>query len=149
MSFHQAFSSLLFSLTSAVIVSFIHCSFSLSDTYLVFRVWIFPSADLETYCIIPQSHQVNCNLYGMVLPLGIHFLGDWWQWLLSSCMTLVSLLWFWMVFEVWNGWGCHLILMILFLFLWWCFEFCSVMILSSVFWSQCVGNSTLFCRPKL
>ena len=81
------------------------------------EVWIFPSADLETYYIIPQRYQVKCYLHGMVVPLGLHFLGDQCQWLLSSCMTLVSLLWFRKVFQVWNGWGCDLILVILFLFL--------------------------------
>ena len=89
------------------------------SSWVYLEVKMFPSADLETYFIIPQSHQVICNLHGMVLPLGLHLLGDWYQWLLSFCMTLVSLLWLLMVFEVWNRWGCGLVLVILFLSLWW------------------------------
>ena len=116
----QILSSLLLFLTSAVIVSFICGGFSPSDTFLVFRgvnLSISWFSD-QLYNSTKSSGELHSPWYGT----SINSLLRWlmlmvFVFLYDTCFIVVTLIG--VVFEVWDRWGCDLILVILFLFLWW------------------------------
>ena len=110
-----------FFLLHAVIVSFIHGSFGLSDTFLMprdvnfsiswFRDILYNSTKSSSELQSPwYGTSMRTSLFRRLMLIAFVFPYD----------TCFIFFWFWMVFEVWNGWGYDLIFVIVFLFLWWC-----------------------------